>query len=66
VTVKYEEKINKKSAVWRLVPNDQARIVLAPQVQEWLEENFGSNDRIQVPAVKLNENDIQITLDHVE
>ena len=66
VTVKYEEKINKKSAVWRLVPNDQARIVLAPQVQEWLEENFGSNDRIQVTAIKLNDNDIQITLDHAE
>lgn len=66
VSVKYEEKINKKSSVWRLVPNDQARIVLAPPVQEWLEENFGSNDRIQVTAIKLNEKDIQITLDHAE
>jgi hypothetical protein len=66
VSVKYEEKINKKSAVWRLVPNDQARIVLAPQVQEWLEENFGSNDRIQITAIKLNDNDIQITLDHAQ
>jgi hypothetical protein len=66
VSVKYEEKINKKSAVWRLVPTDQARIVLAPQVQEWMEENFGSNDRIQVTAIKLNDQDIQITLDHAE
>jgi hypothetical protein len=66
VSVKYEEKINKKSAVWRLVPNDQARIVLAPQVQEWLEENFGSNDRIQVTAIKINDQDIQIILDHAE
>lgn len=66
VSVKYEEKINKKSAVWRLVPTDQARLVLAPQVQEWLEENFGSNDRIQVTAIKLNDDDIQITLDHAE
>ena len=64
--MKYEDKINKKSAVWRLVPNDQARIVLAPQVQEWLEENFGSDDRIQVTAIKLNDQDIQITLDHAE
>ncbi|MFZ0544287.1 MAG: hypothetical protein WAM60_02540 [Candidatus Promineifilaceae bacterium] len=66
ITVKYEEKINKKSSVWRLVPNDQARIVLAPQVQEWLEENFASNDRIQITAIKLPDNDIQITLDHTE
>lgn len=66
VSVKFEDKINKKSSVWRLVPNDQARLVLAPQVQEWLEENFGSNDRIQVTAIKLNDEDIQITLDHAE
>jgi hypothetical protein len=66
VSVKYEDKINKKSAVWRLVPNDQARIVLAPQVQEWLEENFASDDRIQVTAIKLDDQDIQITLDHAE
>jgi hypothetical protein len=66
VTVKYEDKINKKSAVWRLVPNDQARIVLAPQVQEWLDENFGSEERIQVTAIKLGDKDIEITLDHAE
>ncbi|NIP24688.1 MAG: hypothetical protein GWO38_12935 [Phycisphaerae bacterium] len=66
VSVKYEDKINKKSSVWRLVPNDQARIVLAPPVQEWLEENFGSDDKIQVTAIKLNDKDIQITLDHAE
>lgn len=64
VTVKFEDKINKKSAVWRLVPNDQARIVLAPPVQEWLDENFGSEDRIQVTAIKLGDKDIEITLDH--
>lgn len=66
VSIKFDDKINKKSSVWRLFPNDQARIVLAPQVQEWMEDNFGSNDRIQVTAIKLNDQDIQITLDHAE
>jgi hypothetical protein len=66
VSIKFDDKINKKSSVWRLVPNDQARIVLAPQVQEWMEDNFGSNDRIQVTAIKLNDQDIQITLNHAE
>jgi hypothetical protein len=66
VTVKYEDKINKKSAVWRLVPNDQARLVLAPPVQEWMDENFGSEERIQVTAIKLGDKVIEITLDHAE
>ncbi len=66
VTVKYEDNINKKSAVWRLVPNDQARLVLAPPIQEWMEENFGSEERIQVTAIKLGDKDIEITLDHAE
>jgi hypothetical protein len=66
VIVKYDDQVNKKSAVWRLVPNDQARVVLAPPVQEWLEENFSPSDRIQVIALKLGDDDIQITLAHAE
>ena len=66
VILKFDDQINKKSAVWRLVPTDQARIVLAPPVQEWLEENFSPNDRIQVIAIKLGDDDIQITLAHAE
>jgi hypothetical protein len=62
VTIQYEDKKDKKSAVWRLVPNDQARIVLSPTAQEWLEENFDAGDRIQVEAIKSEDDEIQINL----
>jgi hypothetical protein len=66
VVVKYEGHVDKKSAVWRLVPTDQARLVLSPQVQPWLEENFGPDDRVQVTALKVGDEEIQITLSPVE
>lgn len=66
VVVKYEGHLDKKSAVWRLVPNDQARLVLSPHVQQWLEENFGPDDRLQVTALKVGDEEIQVTLSPVE
>jgi hypothetical protein len=62
VVVHYDgDKINKECSVWRLVPNDQARIVLASIVQEWLDENFHPDDQIQVTAEK-RDDDIHIIL----
>lgn len=66
VTVYYDGRYDKKSAVWRLVPDDQARIVLSPAVREWLEDHFDADDKIQVTAHKLDEKDIQISLQMVE
>ena len=63
VVVHYDEdKINKECVVWRLVPNDQARIVLESIVQEWMDENFHPDDQIQVTAEKRNGGDIHVTL----
>jgi hypothetical protein len=66
VILKYDGHTDKKSAVWRLVPNDQARLVLSPQVQQWLEENFSPEERIQITALKLADEEIQITLTAVD
>lgn len=66
VTVYYEGVYDKKSAVWRLVANDQARLVLSPVVHRWLEENFDSNDQLIVVARKLDDKEIQISLRPVE
>jgi hypothetical protein len=66
VTIYYDGRYDKKSAVWRLVPDDQARIVLSPAVREWLEDHFEAEDKIQVTAHKLDEKDIQISLQMVE
>jgi hypothetical protein len=62
VTVYYEGIYDKDSAVWRLLPNDQARLVLSPTVHQWLEDHFEANDRVQVTAKKLNGQEIQLSL----
>lgn len=62
VTVYYEGIYNKECAVWRLIPNDQARLKLSPSVHEWLEDNFQTGEQIEVTARKLNGNEIQISL----
>ena len=66
VTVYYDGIYDKKSAVWRLQPSEQARIVLSPAVHEWLEDNFIANDRIKVTAMKLDNNDLQVSLTAVD
>jgi len=62
VTVYYDGIYDKDSAVWRLLPNDQARLVLSPTVQQWLEDHFEANDHVQVTAKKLDGQEIQISL----
>lgn len=62
VTIYYNGIYDKNSTVWRLVPNDQARVVLSPAVHRWLEETFEANEKIQVTARILDEEDIQISL----
>jgi hypothetical protein len=63
VTVVFGGRQDRHSSVWRLQPDDQARIVLGPQVHEWLEENFGSSESIRVLARRLDNDEIRITLE---
>jgi hypothetical protein len=63
VTVHYGAETDERCAVWRLVPNDQARIVLSPTVQYWLEENFEPGDHVLVRAIKPEAKRIVITLE---
>lgn len=63
VTVAYDDQINRDCSVWRLANNDQARVVLSPPVQDWLEDNFDPGDKIQVTALKLDEDKIEVRLD---
>jgi hypothetical protein len=66
ITVLYDDKKDEKCAVWRLVPNDQARIVLSPAAHDWLQEHFDAGDSIEVQAVKTSDNHITLTLGGVE
>ncbi|MGH2538133.1 MAG: hypothetical protein ACRDHL_12120 [Candidatus Promineifilaceae bacterium] len=66
VVVHYGEQADRKSSVWRLMPNDQARIVLSPQVQHWLEDTFHPDDHIAVTATKISSDEIHVTLKAIE
>ncbi len=54
------------SAVWRLQPDNVARLVLSPRAQRWLEDNFVPGDNIQISATKNTPEEIQIVLDMAE
>jgi hypothetical protein len=66
VTVYFDGRYDRDSAVWRLVPDDQARIMLSPRVREWMEDNFAPNDLVKITAVKLQGDEIQINLQPAE
>ncbi len=62
VTVYYEGLYDKKSSVWRLQPTDMARLVLGPSAHEWLEDTYVPGDKIELTAIKLEKDEIQISL----
>jgi hypothetical protein len=66
VTIYYDGVYDKDSAVWRMLPNDMARVVLSPAVRHWFEENFNENDEVQVSVTKLDNDEIQISLKAAE
>ncbi|MBK7216646.1 MAG: hypothetical protein IPH95_06165 [Candidatus Promineofilum sp.] len=63
VTVVFGGRQDRHSSVWRLQPDDQARLVLGPQVHEWLEETFATSESIRVLARRLDNDEIRITLE---
>ena len=66
VEVISESMRDKDSSVWRLQPDNVARLVLSPRAQRWLEQNFAPGDIIMITATKINDQDVQIVLDMAE
>lgn len=62
VSVYYEGLYDKESSVWRLKSNDMARLVLGPNAREWLQDHFAPDDKIQIRARRLSDDEIQIAL----
>jgi hypothetical protein len=65
VTVVFGGRQDKSSSVWRLQPDDQARLMLGSQVHDWLEEHFEANDQIRITARKIDEDEIRVSLESV-
>jgi hypothetical protein len=68
VTVYYGDGIDKKSSVWRLVPNDLARLMLGRGAHDWIADHCDPDDKVQVLATKAPDDsiDIQLRLLNVE
>lgn len=65
VTVVFGGRQDKSSSVWRLQPDDQARLILGSQVHDWVEEHFEPNDQIRITARKIDDDEIRVSLDSV-
>jgi hypothetical protein len=65
VTVVFGGRQDRHSSVWRLQPDDQARLVLGQQVHDWLEENFSAGDSIRITTRRLDNDEIRVTLEPV-
>lgn len=66
VTLYYNGKYDKETAVWRLQPEETARVVLGEKVQSWFAKAFDGRTQIKVTATKLPKDEIQINLSVVE
>lgn len=66
VKVRCGDKLDSKSSVWRLAPNNQARIVLSEVGQQWLQKQLVSEGRVEIIAHKNEQNEILLTVRKVE
>jgi len=66
VTVYYDGRYDKSAAVWRLQPDNVARLVLGDESQRWLESNFSPESKISIHVIRMEENEIQIRLQAVD
>lgn len=66
VTLSYSGKFDKETTVWRLQPDEMARIVLSEKAQTWFEKQFANATQVKVTAARLKQDEIQIILSHVD
>jgi hypothetical protein len=66
VTLYYSGKYDKTTTVWRLQPEETARIVLGEAVQGWFAKTFDGRTHVKITATKLPKDEIQINLAFVD
>jgi hypothetical protein len=66
VTVITDSMRDENCSVWRLQPDNVARLVLGPRGHQWLEDNFVAGDSIQITSTKVGDGEIQIVLGMAE
>ncbi|MFN2135448.1 MAG: hypothetical protein ACK2UK_05800 [Candidatus Promineifilaceae bacterium] len=56
---------DEESAVWRLQPNDMARLVLGPRAQKWLSDHFVANEYVQLVVTREGDDEIEVVVEPV-
>ncbi|MEM9776032.1 MAG: hypothetical protein AAF902_15755 [Chloroflexota bacterium] len=62
ITISFAGKSDESGSVWRLQPDDQARIVLGEPAHAWLAATFGPNSKIAVNALRTPDDKIEVIL----
>ncbi|MEM7798189.1 MAG: hypothetical protein AAF633_03285 [Chloroflexota bacterium] len=62
VTIQFGEQEDKSGSVWRLQPDDIARLVLGDSAHGWFEKHFQPNSRVSITATRMPDNEIQVTI----
>jgi len=63
ISLNYGTDSDDKSMIWRLVQENQVRVILSPAAHKWMENNFEPNDLLQVTAMKADSDRIVIKLE---
>ena len=62
ITLFFEDQVDKESTVWRLQPNNIARIMLSETAHGWFQDKLSPNTRISITATKLSNNEIEVKI----
>ena len=62
ITINFAGKSDPSSSVWRLQPDDQARLVLGEPAHAWLATTFSANSKVTVNALRTPDNQIEVML----
>ena len=65
IILHYDGHVDEESTMWRLVPDDTARLMLSDKATRWMSDNCQSNDKVQITARKAEEKVIVIDLERV-
>ena len=66
ITISFAGKADPTSAVWRLTPDDQARLVLGEPAHAWLAATFKADSKVTVDALRTPDNKIEVMLSPAE
>lgn len=65
VTATFDNQVDSSCAVWRLVPSDQARLMLGGKGRRWLNDHFAKDDQLRLTVTKHADDTIEILLEPV-